>query len=150
MSVFAMVEGRLASAPGDGFGSDYAGTLVVDEVLYVAREGFGCDFTWNAFRYRALGNEPFWSADISATSILLRRMGDDERTWTLAQEYETGQVTRFAGEADGSDPIAVEIARKACRDTMSGAFFGYTATIRVGASILTGCALRGHEAPNPG
>jgi uncharacterized membrane protein len=145
-----MVEGHLASAPRDGFGSDYAGTLIVDEVLYVAREGFGCDFTWNAFRYRALGNEPFWSADISATSILLRRMGEDEQTWPLTQEHETGQVTGFTGDADGSDPIAVEIARKACRDSMSGAYYGYTATVRVGASILTGCALRGHEATKTG
>ena len=51
-SVFVTVEGRLSAAPRDGFGADYAGTLFVDEVLYVAREGFGCDFDWRPLRGR--------------------------------------------------------------------------------------------------
>jgi len=142
-SVFVTVEGRLTAAPRVGFGADYAGTLLVDEVLYVAREGFGCDFDWRAFRYRALGNEPFWTVDISTTSILLRSLGQDDQTWTLTQESGLDRGGRFEGEAAGTEPVTVEIQRQECRDTMSGTFFGYTAAVRVGESILTGCALKG-------
>jgi uncharacterized membrane protein len=148
--LFTILEGRLDKPQQDGFGADYDGTLIIDEVLYVAHEGFGCNFDWSTFRYRVLGNEPFWSADITATSILLRQMGEDQRNWTLTQEHETDHAAGFSGDADGNDPVTLEIQRKACRDTMSSAFFGYTATLRVGESVLTGCALVGSKATEAG
>jgi len=143
--LFAVVEGRLGEAPQDGFGADYAGTLVVDDVLYMAREGLGCDFNWSAFRYRALGNEPFWSADISATHIVLRMMGQDDQTWTLTHEGMTDGAVQFDGEGAGGSSITVGIQREQCRDTMAGNFFGYTATVRLGDSTLTGCAVEGTQ-----
>ena len=148
--LFAILQGRLGSAPQDGFGSDYDGTLIVDEVLYVAREGLGCDFDLSAFRYRALGNEPFWSVDITTTAILLRSMGQDDQTWALIQEGRLDSELRFRGEGDGREPVVVAIRRTECRDTMSGAFFGYTATVRIGESVLMGCALRAHKATESG
>lgn len=148
--VFAVVEAQHVSSPREGFGADYGGGLLIGNVLYAAREGFNCEFSWNGFRFRALGNEPFWSVVVSDSTILLRRLGEDGNTWMLAQEDQRNDTILLTGRATGADPISVEITRRDCRDTMSGAFFGLSASVRIGTSVLTGCALQGHEDPASG
>jgi uncharacterized membrane protein len=141
--LFVMVEGHLGTAMHDGLGSGDADTLHVDEILYGAREGFGCDLDIEAFRFRALGNEPFWSMDLTREGILLRSMGQDTKRWTPEQEVEERDGIRLTGRAEDGDSIIVEMLQRQCRDTMSGAFYGFTAYVIIGESTLIGCAVRG-------
>ncbi|MCJ7626868.1 MAG: hypothetical protein MUO50_00640 [Longimicrobiales bacterium] len=143
--VFAVVGGITVPPPGDGFGADYPGALVVKEVLYAAGEGFRCDYDWSRANYRAYGNEPFWSADISARGIELQRLGEGARSWNRLQEESVGNEVRFTGQGPEGTSIEVTLLREPCRDSMSGAYFGLVAAVRIGAEELRGCALRGGD-----
>lgn len=141
--LFAVVEGRVAAAPAEGFGMDYAGSLIVDRVLYVAREGYGCAAPWGRFAFRAFGNEPFWSLTIAADSITLIRPGESERTWHGGQRVPAlGEFTITAGNPAASG-VAVRVTAEPCRDTMTGSYFGHSATVRLGGDSIVGCALAG-------
>ncbi len=113
--------------------------------MYAAGEGFRCDFEWSRGSYRAYGNEPFWSADISPRGIELQRLGEDTRSWTRPQEESVGNEVRFTGQAPAGMSIEVTLLREPCRDSMSGAYFGFMAAVRIGAEELRGCALRGGD-----
>lgn len=142
MELFAIVEGRLGPPPQEGFGADYAGALEVQRILYMAREGFRCDLDLSVFRFRAYGNEPFWSVVISDGGILLRMPGCEDRTWQDFEEQpvDHGLLYKAAG-TDGA--IEILIFEEPCQDSMSGACFAYSANMTLDSVGFKGCALRG-------
>ena len=141
--LFAVVEGRVAAAPTDGFGADYAATLFVDRVLYVAREGYGCAAPWDRFAFRAFGNEPFWSLTIAADSLTLIRPGETERTWHGSQRVPVPGGLMITAGNPASGGVAMRLTAEPCRDTMAGSYFGHSAAVRLGEDSLVGCALAG-------
>lgn len=141
--VFVEVEGYKGVAPTEGFGADYTGELVIDAVLYIAPEGFGCETDWGNFYYRAYGNEPFWSIVISPQGIDFSRLDGPKLTWTDVRQDRLGEGVRYTGEDRHGIPIEIIITREPCRDSMSGAFFGFAATVRLRTEELRGCALKG-------
>jgi len=143
--IFVVVLGHGGDAPTDGFGADYPGSFVVDKVLYAAGEGFGCSLELDSIHYRASGNEPFWTLLLTGSAIELIRMGEAGRTWNEIQSRSTDSGVTYVGEASGSN-VAVTISQEPCRDSMSGAFFAYRATVVVSGETLDGCALRGAAA----
>jgi putative lipoprotein len=138
--VFAVVAGRMGPAPTEGFGAEYPGRLDLDEVLYVAWEGFGCDTDWSGFDYRAYGNEPFWNVEVSPAGLRLNRLGSESRTWADVRERALENGVRYEGDGP---PIELTLVREPCRDSMSGAYFGMSARLVLGAEELRGCALPG-------
>jgi putative lipoprotein len=138
--VFAVVAGQMGPPPTEGFGADYPGRIEVDAVLYVAWEGFGCDTDLSGFDYRAYGNEPFWNVELSAGALRLNRLGSETRTWTDVQEQAIENGVRYEGDGP---PIELTLVREPCRDSMSGAYFGMSARLVLGAVELRGCALPG-------
>jgi putative lipoprotein len=138
--VFAVVVGRAGPPPPEGFGADYPGRLDVDEVLYVAWEGFGCDTDWGGFEYRAYGNEPFWNVELSPTGLRLNRLGSESRVWIDVREHPNENGVRFEGDGP---PIELTLVCEPCHDSMSGAYFGMSARVVLGAEELRGCALPG-------
>jgi putative lipoprotein len=138
--VFAVVAGRTGPPPTEGFGADYPERLDVDEVLYVAWEGFGCDTDWTGFDYRAYGNEPFWNVELSAAGLRLNRLGSEARTWADFREHTIENGVRYEGDGP---PIELTLVHEPCRDSMSGAYFGMSARLVLGAEELRGCALPG-------
>jgi uncharacterized membrane protein len=147
--VFAVVRGQLGPPPKEGFGADYPGQLIVEEVLYATREGFDCDTDWEGFRYRAMGNEPFWSVEVSPTEIRLRRPGFPDVVWVDTREKTAGDQVQYMGDDDAGRSMELTITRSPCRDTMSGAYFGLSATLRIGSEELKGCALIGSAPDGP-
>jgi len=141
--LFVVVQGRLGPAMTEGFGAEYPGKLVVDQVLYMAREGFDCGLDLDKFHYRIYGNEPFWSIEISAHGIELKRPGGTPHKWGNVRREQTEEGIRYLG--NGSEPFTIEIviSGKPCRDTMSDTFFAYTASVLLGGEMLKGCALKG-------
>jgi putative lipoprotein len=138
--VFAVVAGRIGPAPTEGFGAEYPGLIDVDDVIYVAWEGFGCDTDMSGFDYRAYGNEPFWNVEVTSEGLRLNRLGSESQTWTAVREHTVKNGIRYEG--DGS-PIELTLVHEPCRDSMSGAYFGMSARLVLGAEELRGCALSG-------
>jgi putative lipoprotein len=138
--VFAVVAGRMGPAPTEGFGAEYPGRIDIDEVLYVAREGFGCDTDLSGFDYRAYGNEPFWNVEVSYGGLRLNRLGSESQTWPTVQEHTIENGVRYEGDGP---PFMLTLVREPCRDSMSGAYFGVSARLVLDAEELRGCALPG-------
>ncbi len=144
--IFVVAAGRIRPPQEDGFGADYSGTLTVEDVIYAAVEGFGCDFDLSRFIYRALGNEPFWMLEVRQSEMRLTRPGHPVLMWADVNHKETEGGVVF--HATGGDRPAVELAieKRPGRDTMSGAYFGLSATLVLDGQTFTGHALRGTTA----
>jgi uncharacterized membrane protein len=142
-ALFVVVLGREGDALTEGFGADYSGTIVIDQVLYAANEGFDCGFDLTEFHFRAAGNEPFWNLTVRDDAIELTSMGEPRQTWSSVRLEPARDAVRYLAGGGSSDTVEVAILEEHCRDTMSGAFHGYRASIALGSDTLTGCALRG-------
>lgn len=141
--VFAAVEGRTTPAPGEGFGADYSGGIEIVDVLYMAREGFGCEIDLSGFEYRVYGNEPFWTAQVSNREIRLTILGEPERKFVEIERREKDNQILFAGRNEAGAIMELAIVREPCRDSMSGTLFGASATLSLESKRLHGCALKG-------
>ena len=140
--VFTIVEARQGPPPDDGFGSDYSGTLLIEEVIYMTHEGLGCKTYWNSFQFRALGHEPSWSAEATDRELRLTRLGESDQTWTgITKSNFANGVKYLSGET--GDTIELVITKIPCRDTMSGAYYGYNAALKLRAETFRGCAIPG-------
>jgi uncharacterized membrane protein len=144
--IFVVAAGHIGPAPQDGFGADYAGMLTVEEVIYAAFEGFGCDFDWGRFSYRAQGNEPFWMVEVGATGMRMTRPGEPDLEWAdVDEQRRDGTVVFQAAGADHVPAVVLTIEAGASRDTMSGAYYGLSARFLLGDRSLRGHALRGTQ-----
>lgn len=140
--IFCIVEGVLGPAPEDGFGADYIGAIEVVKLLYMAKEGFRCNLDLDGFCYRTFGNEPFWSVRVSAEGMTLSMPGYEDRSWTDIREHHVDEGIRYV--ADGPHgSLDLLITPEPCHDTMSGAYFAYSARMRLGDEGFTGWALKG-------
>jgi len=145
INLFAILKGQRGPAPKEGFGADYAGSLLVEEVLYVAAEGFDCDYNWQQFSLHALGNEPFWSATVVADGIKVNQLGLPVVNFTIETKQQTKQGIYYQGKDMKSRSGELAIITKPCRDTMSGAYYGLTARLKLNGKELIGCAIPGEE-----
>lgn len=141
--VFAVVRGSEGTAPSDGFGAEYPESFIVDQVIYAAGEGFGCDLDLSRFHYRLSGNEPFWGLELADTTAVLRRMGAPDQIWHNVRTDSSGVGFRYVGESEKTGSVEVSILKEPCRDSMSGAFHGYSASVSVAGETLIGCAIAG-------
>ncbi len=144
--IFAIVEGRLAPPPQEGFGTSYPAALEVKRVLYMAQEGFRCNIELGEFHYRAYGNEPFWAAWISRAGIVFKAPGREDRTWANIDEKPLDQGFLYTGTGSAGR-IEIRIIDEPCRDSMSGAYFAYSARVTLDSEEFGGCALKGTGDP---
>lgn len=143
--VFVVATGRTGPAPDDGFGEDYAGSVTIKEVIYVALEGHGCDFDLTRFVYRASGNEPFWMVEVLPEGMTFSRPGYPTVTWPgVSREATTDQLV-FTGSG-GDQPGHLTIAPGPAYDSMSGAYHGHRADFELGGEKFAGVAMRGFAA----
>jgi len=141
--VFAVLTGTPGDAPTDGFGADYPASFYVDKLLYAAREGWGCNLELNDFHFRIAGNEPFWTLTISELTAELVRMGYPEETWNDLRTAPNESGFSFSSSERDSGQLDIQISETTCRDTMSGAYHAYSATVTVAGEQLSGCAILG-------
>ena len=141
--VFVVVEAHKVPAPTDGFGADYSEALQIEAVLYAGLEGPGCHEDWNTFEYRVYGNEPFWLVEASKDRIRLSKMGSADQFWHEVTVERTAEDVRYTSLKASTPPIELTVTRKPCRDSMSGAYYAFTAILRTGDEELHGCALQG-------
>jgi uncharacterized membrane protein len=141
--MFVEVRGAWIAAPTQGFGTDYAQALRIDELLRAENEGFGCRLVLDGVLFIASGNEPFWRLRIGEDGISMRSMeAPDERRFGAPQMRREAERVVFEGEHRGS-AIRVTLDRRRCIDTMSGARYSWAASVDLDGKQLTGCAAEG-------
>lgn len=148
--IFAVVEARETPAPVDGFGADYPGALRIEAVLYAGLEGPDCQENWSAFDYRVYGNEPFWSVEASEHRLRLSRLGSEDRLWDEISAERTAAGARYITADPSAMRAELTVTREPCRDSMSGAYYGFSALMRIDEEDLRGCALQGRPDSIPG
>lgn len=133
---------RTTTPQGTTIPVTYTQTFLLEQVLFAALPGEGgaCAAGTPAWRVRASGNEPFWSVEITGERIQLR---EPEPAMPLnlpvteSQDSEGTVTYRAAGEGH---VLELVVASQACSDSMSGAYFAYTAEGKLDGRELRGCA----------
>lgn len=94
--------------------------------------------------FRAMGNEPFWSATVTDGSdtdgrVEYTRLGEDSVTVEVERLADAKGVT-YTGTLRGA-PFVLGIRGIRCADTMADTTYEFTATLDVGVETLSGCAV---------
>jgi uncharacterized membrane protein len=91
-------------------------------------------------RYRAMGQEPGWVAEVDAGDAPSLRvlLGYGERVLEVMRSQPLGDTEGYTGHVQGIR-VSLHILPGPCRDSMSGELFGTRAEVRVGDSVYAGC-----------
>ena len=115
-------------------------------------EGAGCAEPPAPYRFRASGNEPFWSATVGADSIVFEQP-EEPRRWAApiaGMEGRAGTWSfRAATSGSPAREIRVVLTPGRCSDSMSGALTSYSAEVVFDGRPLSGCAREGDLAVTP-
>jgi len=141
--VFVVASGRVGPPLAEGFAADHSGTVTVEEVFYVAAEGFGCNFDWGRFQYRAQGNEPFWTLEVLPSGMRLTRPGLPDQEWQEVRRTRAAGAVIFSAGGGGHAAAKLVIEPSPSRDTMSGAYYGLSSRLFLDGETYRGHALRG-------
>lgn len=141
--MFVEVRGEWTAAPTEGFGADYDRALRITELLRAENEGLGCRLELDGVLFVASGNEPSWRLQVREDGISMRTMDAPEEA-VYAAPRKRGQAPLVSFESDGRDAaIRITLEQRRCIDTMSGARFGWAATVDIDGRQLNGCAAEG-------
>jgi uncharacterized membrane protein len=120
----------------------YAGTFVLEEVLYAGVQGQvrGCDEPAANYIVMARGTEPFWAVEVSEAGILWRQPGEPKQIALGAPQAQDAEgAVRYHASGNGHD-LELLVDAQPCRDAMSGEFFAYSARAVLDTKEFSGCA----------
>lgn len=120
----------------------YAGMFVLEELLYAGVPGDtrGCSEPAPDAVVGARGNEPFWAVEVDDTRVTWRQPQAPQTLELGAPEVQYAEGTvRYRAAAAGHE-IELLVTAAACRDSMSGEFFAYTARAVLDGTEFSGCA----------
>lgn len=110
-------------------------------LTYLATLGLSAPVLAQDLTLTAVGNEPFWRADIANDLLTLQRLGMENLTLPLvALEGAEAISVILAADADEEQRVALTVADVLCHDSMSGMPFPAAASVTTGDTILVGCA----------
>ena len=97
------------------------------------------------FSFDLFGEEPFWNAELRASSLTYTIQNDETSQFNTDSTYiwfwgTSGKTLIFTGEKYNLGGIAWEISKKNCIDSWFGNKHEYKAKIRFWATIFEGCA----------
>lgn len=146
--VYAEVRAEDQPPPPEGPGRTYPASLALYEVRHLAPEGRGCDESLEGFAFHARGNEPFWSLKVGRDGATLSRPDEDDVTWDAPPQPEPSPAGAFTYSlAQGARTVQLVLEPEPCNDSMSGAYFHFTARVAIDGETLRGCAREGAQAP---
>jgi len=89
---------------------------------------------------QARGNEPFWSVEVVDGKLIWRQPEEPKELVIEALESSDAEGTvGYSGEAQGHT-LELFVEAQSCRDSMSGAYFAYSARATFDGKSLKGCA----------
>jgi uncharacterized membrane protein len=136
---------RTATPGGTSIPTDYKQAFLLEELLYAGLpgEGAGCETATPAFSVLARGNEPFWAIEVATDKMVLRQPDPAIPLEFPADESQDAEGSVTYRAAAGGHQLELTVARAACTDSMSGAYFAYTAEAELDGRKLQGCARLG-------
>jgi uncharacterized membrane protein len=120
----------------------YAGTFVLEEVLYAGVQGQvkGCDEPAANYIVMARGTEPFWAVEVNDGGIVWRQPSEPKEISLGAPQTQDAEgAVRYHASSNGHD-LELLVDAQICRDLMSGEFFAYSARAVLDGKEFTGCA----------
>lgn len=102
-----------------------------------------------AVDFAARGNEPFWRADVTGTTITITRPEPPEVVATNAALGTSGTTGIWTAQA-GATPVVLTVTKTPCSDGMSDLKYDYTAELREGDAVFKGCAFPLSAEPREG
>lgn len=149
-SVFAELEAvKLPSQEGESLAAQYDSTLKVIRVLNVSAKSFQTDCF--PFDFWCLGNEPFWSVEISGGENIIRLYDLGTESAYYYQYVEPaveGNTHTYDIPAEAEQPpMKITVKEENCSDGMSDRTYDYSVTVSTGDRTLEGCAIAGEGVP---
>jgi len=130
---------------GAAMASPYDAQLVVSEVVKVRPKNFRN--TCVPFDFWGLGNEPFWSLQISEAEGIIEfsKLG----AATEVAEYvkpsieNEGLTSRYFMTFPSGQRMKVKVTKEDCKDSMAGNPYDYSIEVSYNGEVLKGCATKG-------
>jgi uncharacterized membrane protein len=120
----------------------YAGTFVLEEVLYAGVQGQvrGCDDPAPGYIVMARGTEPFWAVEVNDAGIVWKQASEPKEIALGAPQTQDAEGTvRYHAASNGRE-LELLVDAQLCRDAMSGEFFAYSARAVLDGKEFSGCA----------
>lgn len=115
-------QGRKASVPGDADDVRPYGGVAAAEIL---------KFT---------GTEPFWSGEISGTTLRWTTPENQTGTVLTVKRFAGRNGLSFSGTLEGKSFDMTVTPDPACSDGMSDRTYPFNVTVRIGEDMRNGCA----------
>jgi len=138
--------GEAGDEPRHGFvegdAAPYAGTFLLEQVLYAAAQDQvrGCEAPAPDYRLAARGNEPFWALEVSERVMRWKQPDLPAPIELEAPEAENlDGAERYRAAADGHE-LELLVEMQPCQDSMSGEMFAFAAKAVLDGREFTGCA----------
>lgn len=141
--LYVEVRGRVEPIRGGVLDTGPDHRIVVSEVRRAALDPNGCDESLDGLVYRARGNEPFWSVDVTTLDITFQRPDSPPITFPFAAPQDSAGMIVYATTAPGGPALRLVLTEERCTDGMSGFWFPFSARAVVGLDTLSGCAAEG-------
>ena len=90
-------------------------------------------------RIRALGTEPFWTAQISGGMFTYTTPEDQTGQRASLTRHDRASGTEFSGKLSGA-PIHIVVTKQTCSDGMSDRSYPFTVVLTLGSDRRQGCA----------
>ena len=87
----------------------------------------------------AAGNEPFWNAEVKGHALTYKTPEKLDGVSIETERFAGNSGLSYSGTMDG-EPFDLIVTAGACDDTMADRSYPFTATLKLGEAILTGCA----------
>jgi putative lipoprotein len=147
-AIYAELRGVISPPPEDKAALGYEATISVRELIRAdpLGESRGCQDLRPGVDFRAWGNEPFWSIEMGPRTIALRQ--PDEPTLriyppALPNVEKDRIVFNSTSAMNVRDRIRITLEPVPCRDSMSGSYASWSASVEVDGRTLRGCAVQG-------
>lgn len=138
------IKAPLSSEETDENGT-YDRLLKVVRVLNVTAKNFKTECF--PYDFWCLGNEPFWSIEISGGEYLIRLTDlgtESAHTYPYVDPVIEGDQYRYEVPADGTAPaLRIVVTKEPCSDGMSDRQYDYRVNAKAGERELAGCAIGG-------
>ena len=138
------IKAPLSSEETDENGT-YDRLLKVVRVLNVTAKNFKTECF--PYDFWCVGNEPFWSIEISGGEHLIRLTDlgtESAHTYSYVDPVMEGDQYRYEVPAEGAaPPLLIVVTKEPCSDGMSDRQYDYRVNAKAGERELAGCAIGG-------
>lgn len=141
--LFVEVRGRVEPVERRALESGPARRLVTEEVRRASLNQQGCDEDLDGLLYRATGNEPFWSVDVSPLDLVFNRPDADPIVFPFAAPVDSGGARVYSSTVPAGPTLRLTLEEVRCQDGMSGFWFPFRAEVSIDGETMTGCAAEG-------